>query len=81
MQELRITDDLDVLLEVLPPSIVEALKKIGRFAELIEIVMDLGRQPEARYVNEQQGSEEQILREAEITNDDIDYVRGAHRRV
>ncbi len=74
MQELRITDDLDVLLEVLPPSIADALKKIGRFAELIEVVMDLGRQPEARYVNEKQGSEEQILREAEVSNDDIDYV-------
>jgi stage III sporulation protein SpoIIIAA len=74
MQEMKITDDLDVLLDVLPPSIVDALQKIGRFHELIEVVMDLGRQPEARYVSEKLGSEEQILREGEVTGDDIDYI-------
>jgi len=50
MPETRITDDLEVLLNVLPASIVEPLRAIGRFQELIEIVMDLGRPPEARYV-------------------------------
>jgi len=74
MQELKITDDLDVLLRVLPPTIVQALNKIGRFNELIEIVMDLGRQPESRYVTATQGNEEQILRESEVTADDIDFV-------
>ena len=56
MQELKITHDLDVLLRVLPPTIVQALNKIGRFNELIEIVMDLGRQPESRYVTATQGN-------------------------
>ena len=50
MQEQRITDDLEVLLNVLPPTIVESMRRIGRFNELIEIVLDLGRRPEARYV-------------------------------
>ena len=74
MQELRITDDLDVLLQVLPPTIVQALNKIGRFNELIEIVMDVGRQPESRYVTAAQGNEEQILRNSEITAEDVDFV-------
>ncbi len=74
MQELRITDDLDVLLQVLPPTIVQALNKIGRFNELIEIVMDMGRQPESRYVTAAQSNEEQILRNSEVTPEDIDFV-------
>ena len=59
MQELRITDDMDVLLKVLPQTVVQALNNIDRFNELIEIVMDLGRQPESRYVTAAQGNEEQ----------------------
>jgi len=74
MQELRITDDLDVLLAVLPPSLVDALQRIGKFNELIEIVMDLGRRPEARYVSNELGGEELILRESEISVEDIDYL-------
>ena len=45
------TDDLDSLLEVLPESITSALRGVGRFDELIEIVMDLGRAPESRYAS------------------------------
>jgi len=74
MQEIRITDDLDVLLAVLPPSLVDALQRIGKFNELIEIVMDLGRRPEARYVSNELGGEELILRESEISVEDIDYL-------
>ena len=74
MQELRITDDLDVLLAVLPPSLVDALQRVGKFNELIEIVMDLGRRPEARYVSNELGGEELVLRESEITVEDIDYL-------
>jgi stage III sporulation protein SpoIIIAA len=47
---LRITDDLDLLLSVLPERIQSSLREIGRASELIEIVMDLGRLPEARFV-------------------------------
>ena len=74
MQELRITDDMDVLLKVLPQTVVQALNNIDRFNELIEVVMDLGRQPESRYVTATQGNEEQILRNSEITAEDIDFV-------
>ena len=70
--EIRITDDLDALLNVLPSSIVLSLKNNGRFNELIEVVMDLGRQPEARYASDEYP--EQILRADEVTRDDIEYV-------
>lgn len=83
MQELRITDDLDTLLNVLPPSIAEAIRRIGRFNDLIEVVMDLGRLPESRYVsaeaNGDAGSstareETLVLRQTEVTQEDLDYV-------
>lgn len=83
MQEKRITDDLDTLLSVLPPTITDSLRNIGRFSELIEVVMDLGRPPEARYVSADGGSngddaiarEETLeLRSDEVSQDDIEYV-------
>ena len=70
-QELRITDNLDALFEVLPPSIVTTLNQISRFNELIEVVMDLGRAPESRYASVTNA--EQILRAEEVTAEDIDY--------
>ncbi|MEI7469725.1 MAG: AAA family ATPase, partial [Chloroflexota bacterium] len=72
MQEKRITDDLEVLLTVLPSPLAQALREHGRFHELIEIVMDLGRAPEARYAGSK--DEEILLREREITHEEIDYI-------
>ncbi len=64
-----ITDDLDALLEVLPPHISEPLNQLGNRAEFLEAVMDLGRQPEARYLGR-----EVILTSKEVTPEDIEYV-------
>lgn len=44
-----ITDDLNKLLEVLPEFIRLALSKHNKRKYLIEVVMDLGRRPEARF--------------------------------
>ncbi len=82
MQEKRITDDLDTLLSVLPPTLTDSLRNIGRFSELIEVVMDLGRPPEARYVgadgnnDDMPAAKEETLelRAGEVTQDDIEYV-------
>jgi stage III sporulation protein SpoIIIAA len=65
----RITDDLQQLLAVIPQSIGQPLKAKNRTDELLEIIMDLGRVPTARYVDG-----EVVLSEAEITRADIDYV-------
>ena len=44
-----ITDDSDALLNVLPPHVRQALLEQPDNSELIEVVLDLGRPPEARY--------------------------------
>ncbi|HEY8173880.1 MAG TPA: R3H domain-containing nucleic acid-binding protein [Dehalococcoidia bacterium] len=64
-----ITDDLDLMLDALPPHICNPLKQRDDNFELLEIVMDLGRRPEARYPGR-----EIILADNEVTAEDIDYV-------
>lgn len=65
----KITDDLDLLLSVLPPGIQDALRKADRADQLLEIVMDLGRVPEARYT-----TNELDLSETEVSDVDLAYV-------
>jgi stage III sporulation protein SpoIIIAA len=45
----RVTDDLDRLLEVLPEAVQAALAPPKCRDQLLEVVLDLGRVPEARY--------------------------------
>ena len=45
----EITDDLELLLEVVPTSIRGALEGECDLDDLIEVIMDLGRRPEARF--------------------------------
>jgi len=47
--EIRITDNLEELLQILPQDIQDSLRSLERLNDLIEIVMDLGRKPEARF--------------------------------
>ena len=49
MKPKRITDDLDRLLELLPPAVQQALATTESREQLLEVVLDLGRVPEARY--------------------------------
>ncbi len=49
MKPLHITDDLNRLLELLPPTVQRALAPKEKQEQLIEVVLDLGRIPEARY--------------------------------
>jgi stage III sporulation protein SpoIIIAA len=67
--EYVITDDLDALLAALPPHIVKPLKAFNDRNNLLEVVMDLGRKPEARYRDG-----ERILSDDEVTKAEIDYV-------
>lgn len=68
-QQLKITDDLDALLDVLPLDIRRAVERANNSENLLEIILDLGRIPTVRFVDE-----ELNLRETEITRDEIDYV-------
>ncbi|MBN1202200.1 MAG: AAA family ATPase [Anaerolineae bacterium] len=66
----RITDDLDQLRGVLPDHIVGALQALDRNDDdLLEVILDLGRVPTARYVDG-----EVILDQHEVQPDMIDYV-------
>ncbi|TME40217.1 MAG: AAA family ATPase [Chloroflexi bacterium] len=64
-----ITDDLDQLLEVLPPHICDPLQALQERRELLEVVMDLGREPEARLPGH-----EVLLSTHAVREEDIDYV-------
>ncbi len=65
----HITDDLDALLSVLPDDIREALQRIGRRDDLLEVILDLGRVPTARFTDG-----EVVLRETEVTRREIQHV-------
>ncbi len=69
MTQRRITDDLQALLNVLPPHISKAVQEANNSDNLVEIVLDLGRVPLARFVDS-----EVILVEKETTRADIDAV-------
>ena len=62
MQEQVITSNIELLLDALPPHIHQPLDHDSRRDDLVEIVMDLGRLPEARFRDE-----EIYLSEMEIT--------------
>ncbi|CAN5419603.1 AAA family ATPase [soil metagenome] len=69
MTGLQITDDLEVLLAILPDRIRAALDTANRSSDLIEIIMDLGRLPEARFTKG-----EMYLDKTEITVEDLEMV-------
>jgi stage III sporulation protein SpoIIIAA len=64
-----VTDDLEALLAALPPSIHDAVNRLDNRGELLEIVMDLGRQAEGRFPEG-----EVILSTQPVTYADLDYV-------
>ncbi|MGI8999490.1 MAG: R3H domain-containing nucleic acid-binding protein [Candidatus Limnocylindria bacterium] len=63
------TDDLDALMESLPPEICDRLRGLANRTDLLEVVMDLGRRPQARFT-----TGEQDLLDREITEADIAHV-------
>ncbi len=69
LNEQIVTDDLDLLLDALPPRIVESLRHPERRIDLLEVVMDLGRLPEARYPGR-----EVVLSHSEVTEEDLLFV-------
>src|SRR6187431_2460019 len=56
-------------MEALPPEIVSRLSGLANRTDLLEVVMDLGRRPEARFTT----GEEDLL-DREVTDVDIAYV-------
>lgn len=69
MQQKKITDDLHDLMAVLPSEIASSLKEKDDSDNLLEVILDLGRLPTARFVER-----EVTLRQVEVAHEDIDYV-------
>jgi stage III sporulation protein SpoIIIAA len=64
-----ITDDLDDLLAIFPPHLKMTLLKQPDISELLEVVLDLGRTPDARFPKR-----EIVIDSKEVDESDIDYI-------
>ncbi len=63
-------EELSLLFQALPPRIAAAAQRMGQGrGELLEVVLDLGREPEARFTDG-----EAILDSAHVGHADIEYV-------
>ncbi|NLE46509.1 MAG: AAA family ATPase [Chloroflexi bacterium] len=57
------------MLAVLPADTCASLKEVSQWDELLEVILDLGRVPTARYTHG-----EVVLRNSEVTSAEIEYV-------
>jgi stage III sporulation protein SpoIIIAA len=66
---IAVTDNLDLLLMVLPPRLRREIERQRDLPALLEVVLDLGRQPEARFPERTV-----TLSPDPITREDLDYM-------
>jgi len=64
-----VVDDLEALLGTLPQHVQQPLRARQNLSELLEVVLDLGRPPEARFPGT-----DLYLDSREVTDEDIQYV-------
>src|SRR5438445_3576303 len=69
MGERVVVDDLNALLGGLPPHIREQLDRHALTPDLLEVILDLGREPEARFPGR-----EIILSDRPVSQEDLDHV-------
>jgi stage III sporulation protein SpoIIIAA len=69
VKQLRVTDNLEQLLDVLPIPVRQRLEEQEDVEDLLEIVLDLGREPEARFP-----LRVLALSDLGVKHDDLDYV-------
>ena len=67
--EQPIHDELEQLLRVLPPHIQASLQQQENLNELLEVVLDLGRTPEARF-----SAGDVLLAEEPVSREDLDHI-------
>ncbi|MFQ3613040.1 MAG: R3H domain-containing nucleic acid-binding protein [Cyanobacteriota bacterium] len=60
------TDDLSKLLDILPTPIRERLEQHPQLDRLVEVVLDLGRRPEARFPGSADYLSEEVITRAEL---------------
>ena len=63
-----VSDDLDALFDILPPKVMQPLVAHARRDELLEVIMDLGRRPEARFLGSVGG---EFLHDEPISHEDL----------
>src|SRR6267142_2658997 len=63
------SDELEALLRGLPPDLTQRVRALDGLEGLLEIVMDLGRLPEARFAGR-----EEYLSQREVSAEDLAYV-------
>ncbi len=63
----RTETELEVLIDMLPARVKEPLKEHPDFDELLEVVMDLGRVPEARFLDQNM-----LLDSGEVLREELD---------
>ena len=66
---ITVQSDLDEFLQVLPPRLVQPLREEGKLDGLVEVVLDLGRRPEARF-----SGDLRVLSEGSVERADLGYV-------
>ncbi|MCI0825875.1 MAG: AAA family ATPase, partial [Chloroflexi bacterium] len=64
-----VTQELASLLDVLPQRVQDSLRDRDDLDELLEVVLDLGREPEARFL-----SNDLLLKQDEVTWADLEHV-------
>lgn len=67
-----VQDDLNQLLQCLPEDLRDKLLQHSRRSELLEVVLDLGRRPEARFLGDGGG---EYLRDEEVTSEDLEAAK------
>jgi len=68
---IEVTDDLEALLAVIPPWVREQIERVANVSSLVEVVLDLGRRPEARFPDHAIS-----LSPDPVGREDVDYVTG-----
>src|SRR3977135_2486769 len=61
--------ELELLFQALPPHLNRAVKRLDHQGLLLEVVLDLGREPEARFPDH-----EVILDDTPVTSEDLEFV-------
>ena len=64
-----VQEELEQLLQVLPPRVADALRQRDDLDSLLEVVLDLGRGPEARFP-----LGDATLGDQEVSREDLDYL-------
>lgn len=69
VSQTAVVDDLEQMFEVLPTQIRTELERLPDRENLVEVVLDLGRKPEARW-----SDDFRYLSDKEVTREDLDYI-------